>query len=216
MNMKKILMIIMAVGFSAGSADAQTWDEWFRQKKTQKKYLIQQIAALQVYLKYLKEGYDIARKGLNVIGDIKDGNFQDHANYFESLKLVNPSVRSTPKVSLIAAYQLRIINDFRELEKECRTNGNLTNEEIRYVEKVYSNLLMQCENSLADLNSMITDYRSQLSDDERIERIDLIYEDMKDKHSFTRSFCNSTRLLMTQRDQEADEVDGSKKLITPL
>lgn len=209
-------MIIMAVSFSVGSADAQTWDEWFRQKKTQKKYLIQQIAALQVYLKYLKEGYDVAKKGLKVIGDIKDGNFQDHSNYFESLKLVNPFVRSSPKVSLIAAYQLRIMSDFRDLEKDCKSNGHLTNEEIHYVEKVYSNLLMQCENSIADLNSMITDHSSQLSDDERIQRIDLIYDDMKDKHSFTRSFCNSTRLLMAQRDREDGEIDRSKKLIAPL
>lgn len=54
----------MAFVFSFQLAEAQTFDEWFRQKKTQKKYLVQQIAALKVYLGYLKEGYEIAQKGM--------------------------------------------------------------------------------------------------------------------------------------------------------
>lgn len=202
----------MTVGF----AEAQTWDEWFRQKKTQKKYLIQQIAALKVYLKYLKEGYDVAKKGLNIIGDIKDGNFQDHSTYFESLRLVNPALRDSPKVSLIIAYQMRIINEFRRLQNDCREEGSLTHEELQYIEVVYKNLLRQCEDSILDLNTMIKNHASQLKDDERIERIDLIYEDMKDKYAFTKGFCNSTRMLMTQRKSELKEIEGWRKLNSDL
>jgi hypothetical protein len=34
---------------------AQTWSEWFSQKKTQKKYLLEQVAALKIYAGYLKK-----------------------------------------------------------------------------------------------------------------------------------------------------------------
>ena len=44
---------------------AQTLAEWVSQKVTQKKYLLQQIAALQVYSGYLSKGYSIAKDGLN-------------------------------------------------------------------------------------------------------------------------------------------------------
>jgi hypothetical protein len=214
--MKKILLVLIATGASFNFCEAQTWNEWFRQKKTQKQYLIQQIAALKVYLKYLKEGYDIAQKGLNLVGDIKDGNFNDHSTYFESLRLVNSSIRSSPKISLIIAYQVRIVNDFRALQKDCRGNRDLTEEEMQYIEKVYEKLLTECETSISDLNVMITDNASQLKDDERIERIDLIYEDMTDKHSFARAFCNSTRMLMAQRSRELHEIEGSRKLNSVL
>ena len=41
---------------------AQTFAEWFRQSATQKKYLLQQIAALQVYIGYVQKGYSIAKE----------------------------------------------------------------------------------------------------------------------------------------------------------
>ena len=201
----------------SSAAKAQTWNEWFRQKKTQKQYLLQQIAALKVYVKYLKKGYDISKKGLKIVGDIKDGNFNDHSIYFQSLKLVNPSIKMTPKVSLIISYQAKIIEDFRKLNDECRSNNNnLSNEEVQYVSSVYINLLERCEDSIAELNSVITDNASQMKDEERIGRIEAIYDDMKDKYAFTRSFCNSTRMLVMERDKEQSEIHTSEKLNTSL
>lgn len=186
--------------------NAQTWDEWFKQKETQKEYLIKQIAALKVYLDYLKEGYNIAKKGLNIIGDIRDGNFNDHSSYFGSLKLAKANVKGISKTDLITAYHVAIMRDFRALTNVCRKDGNLTTQEIGYVESVYSNLLTECERSIDALNAVITNDSSEMQDDERIERIDVIYEDMKDKYSFCKSFCNSTRMLMMQRAREQSEI----------
>ncbi len=204
--------MILALWCVSCAADAQTFNEWFKQKKTQKQYLIQQIAALKIYLKFLKKGYDISKKGLQIVGDIKDGNFNDHSTYFQSLMLVNPSVKMTAKISLIISYQAKIINDFRKLNEECRANKNLSNEEVQYVSLVYKNLLERCEGSISELNSIITDNASQMKDEERIGRIEAIYDDMKDKYAFTMSFCNSTRMLLMERDREKSEVDVSKKL----
>jgi len=100
--------IIMCV--LAGQLSAQNWQEWFRQKKTQRKYLVQQIAALKVYLEYLKEGYAVAKKGLNLVGDIKDGNFNSHAEYFGSLKLVNPSVQPRLRLRLLTRISSYVIS----------------------------------------------------------------------------------------------------------
>ena len=78
--MKNILIIIILL---AGSfCHAQTYDEWFRQKKTAKKYLLDQIAALQTYIGYAEKGYSIVTGGLNTIKDIKHGDFNLHNNYF--------------------------------------------------------------------------------------------------------------------------------------
>jgi hypothetical protein len=214
--MKRIVIIILMMWCASSVAEAQTLNEWFKQKKTQKEYLIKQIAALKVYLKYLKEGYDISKKGLKIVGDIKDGNFNDHSTYFQSLKLVNPSVKMSSKVSLIISYQEKIINDFRKLNGECARNRNLSNEEVQYVNSVYKNILVRCEDSISELNSIITDNASQMKDEERIGRIEGIYYDMKDRYAFTRSFCNSTRMLMMERDREQSEVDISRKLNTSL
>ena len=190
--------------------EAQTFQEWFRQKSTQRKYLIQQIAALKVYLGYLKDGYDIAKKGLNIVGDIKDRNFQDHSTYFESLKLVNTSVRNSAKVSLIIAYQNQIVNEFRKLRRN--SDNQLTPDEIKYIEDVYENLMLECESSLAVLTKIISDRTLEMKDDERLAAIDAVYEDMKDKYAFTKSFTNSTYMLTIQRAKEEFEIEDARKL----
>lgn len=207
------LMIIGILLLTFQLSDAQTFKEWFRQKKTEKEYLIQQIAALKVYLKYLKEGYDIAKKGLNMIGDIKQGKFDLDETYLESLGNVNSSISGSARVSSILAYQRLVVKELRKLMDECKTSEQLTNEERRYVATVYSNILTESENSLERLETVITSNELEMKDDERIVQIDLIYVDMKDKYAFARSFSNSTRMLIMQRDREGSEVLGYEELV---
>src|SRR3546814_4811730 len=68
-------------------AQATKWKEWFRQKKTQKEYLVMQIAALQAYIQVAKRGYEIAKTGLTTIGNIKDGDFNLHREDRKSTRL---------------------------------------------------------------------------------------------------------------------------------
>ena len=154
----------------------------------------------------------MTRKGLDLVGNIKDGNFNDHSTYFGSLKLVNDAIANDSKVDRIVAYEEAIINDFRGLNDECRNSPNLSQEEIKYIASVYSNLLIESEKSLATLNAIIVNEASQMTDDERIERITIIYENAKDKYAFTRSFCNSTRMLIMQRIAERNAIDAQRKL----
>ena len=89
--MKKILTIFLLV--IASCVQAQNWQEWTQQKKTQIKYLVSQIAAYQVYATYVEKGYVIAKKGLTAIQNIKKGDFSLHDEYFTSLKNVNPKIK---------------------------------------------------------------------------------------------------------------------------
>ncbi len=205
-------MTILLSGFFASPAQSPNGNEWFRQKKTQRKYLIQQIAALKVYLGYLEEGYDIAKKGLNIIGNIKDRNFSDHSTYFESLRLVNSSVKSSGKIANIIAYQNQIMNEFRKLRNDPESNETLTQQEIGHIKEVHDNLMTECESSITLLTQVISNHTVEMKDDERLAAIDLLYEDMKDKYTFTRSFVNSTQMLMMQRSHEQFEILESNEL----
>src|SRR5690242_12522106 len=112
-RMNKIIIVI-ALMFSVQISNAQTFNEWLRQKKTQKQYLLQQVAALKVYLEYLKKGYKIVDKGLTIVGDIKQGKFDLDIEYLESLKNVNSAVSGSAKVASIVAYQRMIMIEFRK------------------------------------------------------------------------------------------------------
>src|SRR5438270_175824 len=106
--MKIIFAIILSI--SIGVCHAQTFDEWFNQKETQKKYLLAQIAALHTYIDYAQKGFSIVNNGLNTIRDIKKGDFNLHNNFLNSLSTVNPTVKKYAKVASIIAMQISIAN----------------------------------------------------------------------------------------------------------
>jgi hypothetical protein len=189
---------------------AQTASEWFNQQSTQKKYLLQQIAALQVYISYAKKGYNIVSSGLNTIRDIKKGDLNIHNTFFNSLKAVNPKIARYQKVADIISYQLRIIKQAKQTIAYIRESNQFTPEEIEYNKKVFDFLLLECLESINQLVSIITPDDLEMRDNERLIRIDKLYADMQDKYTFCSVMCEDMALLAAQRMGEYAEIQKSK------
>ena len=209
--MKKILIISIAI-FCAGNLSAQTWGEWFSQNSTQRKYLLQQIAAFKVYTGYLSKGYSIAKNGLNTIKGFKNGDLTQHTNYFTSLVKVNPKIKRYSRVVEIIALQINIAKQAASAIKSFKRNRHFTQAEITYLQRVLNSMLSDCAKNLDELFNLITNGNLQMKDDERIRAIDKLYADMQDKQQFTRSFCSSATGLSIQRSNEANDIIISKKL----
>ncbi len=213
--MKTLIMIVLAV--CSITANAQTLEEWFEQKETQRKYLLEQIAALKVYLDYGKEGYNIASNGLNTISDIKNGDFSIHNNYFESLLLVKPGIRNYTKVAGIINYQVKMVKDTKETLKGIKDTDTFTPDELNYCRKVFEKLLYTAIEILEELTILITSGALgndgyQMKDGERIKRIDAMYSEMQDHYEFSCTFSEAIASLSAQRLREKHEVQFSKTL----
>lgn len=207
--MKKIMILLVSCFLVAGSIHAQTWQEWFQQKKTQKLYLIQQIAALKVYLGYARKGYDIANKGITTVRNIKKGDFDLHRAFLDALKLVNPKIRKYIKVADIIDYQVRIIKATNQTLQKTRSANQFTQSELAYCKQVFDNLLIECSKGIDELLLVISSNILEMKDDERIKRIDNIHIYMQDKYEFCASFCNEMAVLSAQRLADQVEVNHS-------
>ena len=208
--MKKILIALAVVTAFCNTATAQTFAEWFNQKATQKKYLLQQIAALQVYIGYAKKGYNIVSSGINTIRDIKKGDLNIHSIFFNSLKAVNPKIAKYQKIIDITSYQLRIIKQAKQSIAYIRESNQFTPEEIEYNKKVFDFLLQECLESVNELLSVITPGGLEMKDNERLVRIDRLYADMQDKYTFCKVMSEDMALLAAQRMGEYTEIQKSK------
>jgi len=196
--------IFLMIAFSANQLHAQTWSEWFSQKKTQKKYLIEQLAALKIYAGYLKKGYEIGSSGLNFIKDASKGEFDLHDAFFSSLKRVSPVIRKNVRIAEILEMQL-------EISKACagfRKVQNLSSANHLYIDLVCSNLLDECLKDLEELLQVVTSGRLELSDDERIGRIDGLYLRMQQKKVFVAGFSGAVRSLDRDRALEIKSIHG--------
>ena len=208
--MKKILLFLLLFASAAGSLQAQTFAEWFRQKKTQEKYLLQQIAALQVYIGYAQKGYKIAKEGLSTIGGLTRGEFNLHADYFNSLKVVNPEIKHHAKVAEITGLQVKIVQNYNSTYRKLQSTDAFSNDELNYIRSVFSSLLDDCEKTLDNVIAVTTDGKLEMKDDERMERIDKLYLDMQDKLTFCNSFSNDAKLLAVSRIKAQTEVKTSR------
>ena len=187
---------------------AQTWNEVFDQKETQKKYLIQQIAAMKLYAGYLKKGYDIANKGISSIKDMSKGEFDLHQSFFTSLKMVNPAIAGNSKIAQVIAWQMTISKDLFALNSRIK----LPPSDKSYIRQVRLKVMKECEQDMEELLLVITQGKLEMKDDERINRLDKVYVSMKDKYQFTQSFSNQVKTLSLQKEQEERNNEASKKL----
>ncbi len=197
----KLLTTILIL-FASHVTHAQTWDEWFRQKKTKKKYLLQQIAALQTYITYAEKGYKIASTGIHAIQDVKNGEFNLHQAYFSSLKSVDPAIKNAAEVGEIIALQISIVQHFKSAIRSYQQSEQFNSNEAGYINNVYTELTADCLQDIDELMNVITDNNLQMTDDEGIKEINKLYADMQDKSSFTQSFTNNALLLAQQKTRE--------------
>lgn len=193
---------------SATTVTAQTWNEWFRQKSTQKKYLINQIAALQVYIGYAKKGYEVVSGGIHTVRDIKNGEFGMHSAFFGSLKTVSPFIRDNAKVAEILAMQLAISKALGE----SRHHALLSEDSRTYIDDVRENVLAECAKDLEELLLAVTSDKVEMTEDQRLQRLDKVHESMTDRSAFVRHFTAQVRTLIAQKEREQKQNENLKKI----
>src|ERR1700731_617807 len=147
--MKRPVMLAIIV-LSLGGLHAQGLSNFFSQKEADIKYLLKQLALLQVYIGELKKGYEIAGKGLNLIGEIKKGEFNLHNDFFNCLKNINPEIAGYSRIAAIISVNSAIKECFR---KALNHRTHFSSEELTYLNQVYDQLSRDCKENLDELLS---------------------------------------------------------------
>ncbi len=209
--MKKIIAVVPLLYVSV-LIRAQTFTEWFEQKKTQINYLVEQITALQVYATYVEKGYAIADKGLKGIGSVKKADFTLHENHFTSMGKVNPQIKSYWKIAAITSLQIKIVQACRSQKKKMDQSRQFTGDEMTYASKVFNNLLDECANIIDQLIMVTTDAGVQMKDDERIQWIDQLYDKIVDRYEFVQDFGSKNIIMGMQRMKDQKEINSSRSL----
>jgi hypothetical protein len=205
---KGLLAFALVTAAMSHCAQAQTFAEWFSQKKTQKKYLLQQIAALQIYSGYLKTGYGIAKGGLSTIGGYIGNEYGLHGSYYTHLKTVSGPVRTNSQVADILRWQQDILKQTAAIKKQ----DGLTNSESAYTGKVCNSLLSDCDARMNDLQTILADQKTAMSDEERIRQIARLHGAMQDNYRFAAQFRTQLQLYVRNKQEENKDVNTLNRL----
>jgi len=172
----------------------------------------EKLAQLKSIYKNLVKGYEILSTGYNAVKDISEGNFDLHDLFLDNLLKASPVVRNYKRVADIIDCELKIVSEYGNAYDRFKQDANFSPDEILYIGKVYSNLIDQSVKGLGDLTDIITDDILRASDNERLNQIDKLYSEMKDRLHFLRYFNNNTTLLALQRAREKNDVNAIKNI----
>ena len=173
---------------------------------------LEKLAQLKGILDNMKKGYDIVSRGYERIKDISEGNFNLHQVFLDGLLAVNPELRKYRRVADIIAYQKNILSEYRSAFNGFKSSGQFTAREVEDLSRVYSRLFDRSLQNLDELSMVLTSGKLRMSDDERIEAIDRLYDDMLELLSVLRRFNRKTALLERQRYQQQQNLDALRKL----
>lgn len=201
--MKKILLFLLVTCISIGEIHGQA---------KQRKELLLQIAALQIYIGYAKKGYNVVKKGLNFIGDLKKGEVNLHSDYFNSLKNINPKVKNYSKIAEIILLQIQIIKSYKRTFSELNKSDLFHGDELDYMQRSFDRLLDNCNATLDELLTVTTEAKLEMTDDQRIERIDKLYQTMMDDYGFCENFCREAEMMYLSKAKENNDVKSGRVL----
>lgn len=209
--MKK-MSIVLAALLCCGILQAQGIGSFFSQKQTQRKYYLDQIAALQLQIGYVKSGYKAVNNGLSMIGNFKRNELKMHDDYYTSLTQVNAAIQHSEAVKEIYRMAAAIRTTFTRTITELEGEKIMPEKEMKYIRNVYDNLDRKLKQDIEELSIVITPGRLQLTDDERWKRVKAIQSEVEDKYAFTLSFTGKAEFVAAQRKRELDDINRMKKL----
>ena len=191
-------------------AQAPSFDEWFRQKKTQIRYYAQQIAALKIYDGFLQDGYGIVENGLNRIGHLKQGDFDQHNSYYNSLRKVNPAIASLPKG---AAIYDQINIQIESARQFIRHSTLFSRNDRGYIFNVLEQLREKTEKSELQNDLLTYENNYQLTDAERLKWIQSGINELNRQYAFIKSLDCRLRLMALQKQQEQNDGITEQKIL---
>jgi hypothetical protein len=205
--MKKCIVIVWVFLFSfSGQMVAQS---------TEIQQLLlnaEKLTQLKKILSNMKKGYEIVSYGYNTIKDISKGNFNLHEAFLDGLMQVSPTVRKYQKIGEIIIFQTQLVKEYKSAFRRFDASNLFNANEIKYMSNVYTNLFNKSLQNLDELTMVITAGKLRMSDDERLNAIDRIFNDMSDKLVFLRTFNKENNVLAIQRGREMVDTRVSKKL----
>jgi hypothetical protein len=171
-----------------------------------------QITLLGTYENYLSKGLSIARNGLELSHSLKNNELNLHSLFYHSLSQVNPNVSKYPSVqNCISLY-----NKMKSLQTAIKNTVSETDllaaSEKQYAGNIVTNIMSETEKDMQELDNLLTDGKYQLSDDERIIRMDAVNSRVLEKYKALDGLCKSIHTVISGRKAQRDHAKELRKL----
>jgi DNA repair ATPase RecN len=190
----------------------------FQAVKAQEQELEQLVLNIEKLLQFrqilsdMKQGYEVLTQAYQMVTDISQGNFSLHQLFLDGLLEASPAVKKYERIAQLIDMQAQIVREYKAAFKRFQSSNLFEVHELQYIERVYAQLFTASLQHVSDLTTILTAGKLRMSDEERLNAIDGLYNDISDELLFLRRFNNSTTVLLLQREKEEDDVKGLRRM----
>jgi len=135
-----------------------------------------------------------------------------YAEYFDELWRVKTTITYYYKVKDVINRQKLILSEYQKAFSLFNQDKNFTQQEIDYMEKVYTGILDESIKNLDQIFMVISSFATQMSDAKRIEIINQVADNIETNFSDLRQFNNQNIIVSLQRAKQQNDVNVVRKL----
>lgn len=207
--MKILFLLFISIGVVAAS-----YTRTFSQEQEIQQLLlnVEKLIQLKEILADMKQGYELLSEGYHTVQALTQGDFTLHDVFLKKLLDVNPAVRNYYKIGRIVMMQKEVLQHFRSGYAAFESSGQFSPDEIRHFRGTGEHLVRKSTEHIAALTSILTAETFRMSDAERLNAIDHLYDELSAALQFIRGYNNSSALLALQRFKEGKDIERLKSI----
>lgn len=149
---------------------------------------------------------------LDQINDWAQKQRQLYQDYYKELQKVKSTIAYYHKVKDISEKQLKILQEYRRAWNLFRQDKHFSNEELQYMQSVYDGILDQSAQNIDELAMIITEFKTSMTDAERLSLIDAASEMINKNYYDLVRFNQQNSLLSLQRAKSERDINTTKAI----
>ena len=152
----------------------------------------------------------LSKLKLKEIGDWTQKQKDLYQHYYDELAQVKSVITYYQRIRDITQKQGRLVSEYQRAWGLLQQDGNFTDRELDYMQKVYQGILAESLENLEQIFTVLESFTTDMTDAERLElinsaadTIDVTYDDLK-------RFNTQNMMLSLQRAKTAQDVQAVK------
>lgn len=149
---------------------------------------------------------------LEEIGDWANKQKELYAKYFDELSKVKNAISTYQTVKDIISKQSQLVKEYSKAFNLSKQDKNFTQQEIDYMQQVYSGILEESLKTIEQVQMVITAFATQMTDAKRLVIINSASDNIEQNLTDLRQFNQQNIRISLQRSKERNDIDVVKKL----
>jgi hypothetical protein len=149
---------------------------------------------------------------LKEIAEWTDKHKKLYEQYYEELWKVKKAIETYELVRKVMSRQVQLVEEYKKAWEILKKDDNFTNDELKYMYRVYSGILQESVKSLDQMLNVVNSFDTQMTDGKRLEIINQAASSIEQSYHDLKQFNVQNIRLSLSRSKDQHEIETIKKI----